>query len=129
MPPSDPTVPNARPARQFIRDILTFDKLLTGPVLHLIYWAGLGLIVLFGFTLVGAAIGVALRDLSLEGVLIAIPVLVAGLLVLCALILLWRGFCEFYMAVFRIAEDLSHLRAAAERDVTRARTMQPPPSV
>ena len=128
MPPSDPTVPNARPAHRFLRDILTFDKLLTGPVLHLIYWAGLGLIVLFGFTLVGAAIGVALRDLSLEGVLIAIPVLVAGLLVLCALILLWRGFCEFYMAVFRIAEDLSHLRAAAERDAVRTRTMQQPPS-
>jgi hypothetical protein len=127
MRPTDPTV---RPAHRFLRDILTFDKLLTGPVLHLIYWAGLGLIVLFGFTLVGAAIGVALRDLSLEGVLIAIPVLVAGLLVLAALVLLWRGFCEFYMAVFRIAEDLSQLRAAAERDAVRARTsaQQPPPS-
>ncbi|MEO6341034.1 MAG: DUF4282 domain-containing protein [Caulobacteraceae bacterium] len=128
MRPTDPTV---RPAHQFIRDILTFDKLLTGPVLHLIYWAGLGLIVLFGFTLVGAAIGVALRDLSLEGFLIAIPVLVAGLLVLAALVLLWRGFCEFYMAVFRIAEDLSQLRAAAERDAVRTRTsvQQPPPSI
>ena len=128
MPPSDPTVPNARPARQFVKDVLTFDKLMTGPILHLIYWAGLGLIVLFGFTLVGAAIGVALRDLSIEGVLIAIPVLVAGLLVLAALVLLWRGFCEFYMAVFRIAEDLSHIRAAAERDAARTRTMQPPPA-
>ena len=127
MRPTDPTV---RPAHKFLRDILTFDKLLTGPILHLIYWAGLGLIVLFGFTLVGAAIGVALRDLSLEGVLIAIPVLVAGLLVLAALVLLWRGFCEFYMAVFRIAEDLSQLRAAAERDAVRTRTsvQQPPPS-
>ena len=127
MRPSDPS---ARPTRAWLFDLLTFDKLLTGPVLHLIYWAGIGLIVLMGFSVIGAAIGVALRDISIEGVLIAIPVLVAGLLVIAAMLLLWRGCCEFFMAVFRIAEDLSHLRAAAERDVVRARTTTttPPPS-
>ena len=96
-------------------DLLTFDRLMTGPVIHLIYWCGLGMVSLFGFTVVGAAAGVAIRDGSLQGALLAIPVLVAGLLVIAALVLLWRGACEFYMAVFRIADDLSALRAVAER--------------
>ena len=123
-----PTDPSVRPTpRSVLWDLMTFDRLLTGPVLHLIYWAGIGLIVLMGYSVVGAAIGVALRDISLEGVLIAIPVLVAGLLVIAALLLLWRGCCEFFMAVFRIAEDLSHLRAAAERDATRTRAANTPP--
>ncbi len=32
--------------------------------------------------------------------------LVAGLLVAAAMVLLWRAFCEFYVAIFRISEDL-----------------------
>ena len=48
-------------------DLLTFDRLLTGPVVHLIYWAGLGLIGLMGFGLVGGAIGLALRDGTVTG--------------------------------------------------------------
>src|SRR5690606_23799912 len=36
-------------------DLLTFDRLLTGPVIHLIYWAGLAILVLLGFSVVGAA--------------------------------------------------------------------------
>ncbi len=91
-------------------DILTFDRLMTGPVVHLIYWCGLGLISLTGFGVVGAAVGVAIRSGSLEGILLAIPVLVAGCLVLGATVLLWRGACEFYMAVLRIAEDLRAIR-------------------
>jgi hypothetical protein len=97
-------------------DILTFDRLMTGPVVHLIYWCGLGLISLFGFTVVGAAVGVAIRSGSLEGVLLAIPVLVAGFLVLAALVLLWRGACEFYMAVLRIAEDLRAIRVGLSKN-------------
>jgi hypothetical protein len=91
-------------------DLLTFDRLLTGPLVHLIYWAGLGLIGLLGFGLVGGAIGLALRDGTISGVLIAIPVLVGGILVLGASVLLWRAVCEFYVAVFRISEDLRALR-------------------
>lgn len=109
-----------KPAKQSggapLWDLLTFDRLLTGPVIHLIYWSGLGLIVLFGCTVVGAAVGVALRDGSLAGALLAIPVVVAGFLVLVAMVLIWRGFCELYVAVFRIAEDLREIRLSAGRD-------------
>ncbi|HTK36648.1 MAG TPA: DUF4282 domain-containing protein [Caulobacteraceae bacterium] len=106
-------------------DLLTFDRLMTGPVIHLIYWCGLGLVCLFGFTVIGAAVGVAIRDGSLQGALLAIPVLVGGLLVIVALVLLWRGACEFFMAVFRIADDLAALRVVAERLTT---TQQQPPA-
>ena len=46
-------------------DILTFDRLMTGPVVHLIYWCGLGLIALSGFGVVGAAVGVAIRSTAM----------------------------------------------------------------
>ena len=97
-------------------DLLTFDRLMTGPVIHLIYWCGLGLIVLIGFTVIGGSVGIALREGSLAGALLAIPVVVAGFLMLGALVLIWRGFCEFYVAVFRIAEDLREIRITAARD-------------
>jgi len=100
--------------RRFLWDLLTFDRLLTGPVVHLIYWAGLALVVLGGFTVVGGAIGLAVKAGTLLGVALAFPVLVAGLLVLAALALLWRGFCEFYVAIFRISEDLRALREREE---------------
>jgi hypothetical protein len=41
---------------------------------------------------------------------------VAGLLVTAVLVLLWRSFCEFYVAVFKISEDLTVLRREAEAD-------------
>ncbi|MCE3289407.1 MAG: hypothetical protein K0R83_1419 [Caulobacter sp.] len=100
-----------------LRDLLTFERLLTGPVIHLIYWAGLGVIVLGAFGSIGAAIGVALKEQEIVGKLLSIPLAVAGVLICFALVLLWRSFCEFYVAVFRIADDLKGLRIAAEREV------------
>ena len=94
--------------------VLTFDRLITGQVIHLVYWAGLGVIVIAAFSVVGAAIGVAMREGSWAAVLLAIPVLVAGLLVVGALGLIWRAFCEFYVAIFRIGDDLAALRRTAE---------------
>ncbi len=114
----------------FLWDLLTFERLMTGPVLHLIYWCGLGLIALFGFGVVGAAVGVAIRGGGWEGPLLSIPLLVAGLLVLAALVLLLRGACEFFLAIFQIAEDLQALRRVAEADATaqaqQRRPMAPP---
>jgi hypothetical protein len=112
---SRPTITRSRPrAHSLIWDILTFEKLLTGTVVHLIYWAGLGIIALIGFSVIGAAIGLAIRDLSLMSLLLAIPVLVGGLLIVTALTLIWRGTCEFYVAIFRISDDLRSLRKYEE---------------
>ena len=96
-------------------DLLTFDRLLTGPVIHLIYWAGLALIVLGGFSVVGGAVGVAMREQGMMKFFLAVPIMVAGFLVLGAGSLLWRSFCEFYVALFRISDDLRAMRAAIER--------------
>ncbi|MBS0333089.1 MAG: DUF4282 domain-containing protein [Proteobacteria bacterium] len=97
-----------------IWDLLTFEHLMTNQVIHLIYWAGLALIALGAFGAIGAAVGVAIRDPFPFGLLLALPVVVGGLLVMSALVLLWRAFCEFYVAIFRISEDLTVLRESVE---------------
>ena len=77
-----------------------------------------------------AAVGVALREESWIGVILAIPVLVAGLLVVAGLVLLWRSFCELYVALFRLSDDLHALREAAdaaEQAPARAAPRQPTP--
>ena len=96
-------------------DMLTFDRLLTGPVVHVIYWCGLGLIILAGFAVVGAAVGLTIRGEGVEK-LIALPALVAGALVVLGLALLWRAVCEFYVAIFRISDDLRALRESGRFD-------------
>jgi hypothetical protein len=107
-------------------DLLTFDRLVTGPVIHLIYWAGLGVVALFAFSVVGAAVGLALKEPGLQSLLLAFPVLIAGLLVAAAMVLLWRAFCEFYVAIFRISEDLRALRQASDADHAVAAVTRPP---
>lgn len=97
-------------------DLLTFDRLMTGPVIHLIYWAGLAILVLLGFSVVGAAVGVALREPGMMGWILALPTVVIGFLGLAAGALVWRSFCELYVAAFRIADDLRVMRAYVEQD-------------
>jgi hypothetical protein len=96
-------------------DLLTFERLLTGPVVHVIYWCGLAIIALIGFAAVGAAVGLSIRGEGLEK-LVALPALVVGALVVLALALLWRAACEFYLAVFRISDDLHALRQSQNID-------------
>lgn len=108
--------PKPKPSisRAFIWDLLTFDRLMTGPITHLIYWAGMAIIAIVGFGVVGGSVGLVIRDFSLVGAALAVPVFVMGLLLTAALGLIWRGLCEFYLAVFRIADDLRALRLAQE---------------
>ena len=116
----------ARGSNGLFWDLLTFDRLVTGPVIHLIYWAGLGVVALFAFSVVGAAVGLALKEPGLQSLLLAFPVLIAGLLVAAAMVLLWRAFCEFYVAIFRISEDLRALRQASDADHAVAAVTRPP---
>jgi hypothetical protein len=111
------------PGGQVLYDLLTFEKLMTNKVVHLVYWAGLGMIAIVAFGILGATIGVAIREGNLFGILLAIPVLVIGLLGVAAVVLLWRSFMEFYVAIFKISEDLSALRQDVEAE--RARLGQP----
>jgi hypothetical protein len=93
-----------------IGSLLTFDRMVAGQVILLIYWAGLGIIALIGFSVVGAGVGIAMREDGLSGWLLGGPLLVVGVLVVIILTLLWRAVCEFYIAVFRISDDLRALR-------------------
>jgi hypothetical protein len=110
-------------AGALIWDLLTFERLMTNAVIHLVYWAGLGVVLLVGFGSLGAAIGVAIRDPLPWGILLAVPVLIGGLLAMAVLILLWRSFCEFYVTIFKISEDLTVLRQDVEAE--RARVGKP----
>lgn len=105
--------------------LLTFDRLLAGSIIHLVYWAGLGVIALLGFFAIGAAAGLALHNDGAAGWLLALPALIGGLLAVVALSLIWRASCEFYVAILRISDDLRALRAnddavtQAARDAAR----------
>ncbi len=101
-----------RRRRGAVFDLLSFDRLLTGPLIHLIYWGGLALVLLSGFGFVGAAVGLALRNLNMEALLLAVPAVIAAILGMLVVALLWRAACEFFLAVFSIAEDLHAIRAA-----------------
>lgn len=109
-----PKTPGARTPRDRIWAFLSFETLLTGQVIHLVYWAGLGITVVAAFSVIGASIGVAIREPGLGSILLAFPVLIAGLFAVGVMGLLWRAFCEFYIAIFRISDDLAALRRAAE---------------
>lgn len=107
-------------------DLLTFERLMTNQVIHLIYWAGLGVIALIAFGFIGTAVGVALREELFMGILLALSVLVGGFLVVGALVLLWRSFCELYVAIFRLSDDLHAMRQAV--DAENSVRPQPPQS-
>ena len=105
-----------------LSSLLTFEHMITGPVIHLVYWCGLGVIMIAAFGVAGASIGIAVRDQNWETWLAAIPTLVGGLLLVLAGGLVWRAVCEFYVVIFRIGEDLAALRRVAEQE-----QQQPPP--
>jgi hypothetical protein len=104
---------------QFFWDLLTFERMLTASVVHLVYWAGLGIIGIMAFGVLGATVGVAIREGSIVGVLLSIGVLGVGLLGVAAGVLLWRSFCEFYVTIVRISEDLHVLRLDVEAERKR----------
>lgn len=95
--------------------LLTFERLMTGPLIHFIYWSGLGLLAIVGFGIVGAGAGLALREGTFMGVLLSVTTAIAGLLVLCIAGLVWRAVCEFFVAIFQISDDLQAMRADRER--------------
>ena len=100
--------------RSFLWDFLTFERMMTGPVIHLIYWAGLGMIAIIGFGFVGTGVGLGLRVDGISGWLLGVAVAVAGLLMVGAFAMIWRGMCEFFVAIFRISDDLRALRKSDE---------------
>jgi len=88
---------------------------MAGEVLKLVYWAGLAMVALIGFSFFGVSIGMVINDFP-RGLLIAFPGIIGGVLVTVALALIWRAFCEFVTAIFRISEDLRALRQAQDAD-------------
>jgi hypothetical protein len=103
---------------EFLWDLLTFERLITGSVTHLVYWAGLGIIGVMAFGILGASVGVAIREGG-WGILLALGVLGVGMIGVFVAVLLWRAFCEFYVTIFKISEDLHALRQDVEAERAR----------
>lgn len=96
-------------------DLWTFDRLNARALVHIVYWAGLSLLLLAAFAVAGVAIGNAISDGSMWGWMLALPMVVIGWLCIIIAIVLWRVACEFITAVMGIAEDLRVLRQYQER--------------
>ena len=107
------TMVTAGEPQPLVWELLTLDRLITAPVAHLVYWCGLGLIAFVGFLSVGVAVGLIVRE-GLSGVLLALPIVAAGLLIMALMGLLWRSFCELYVVIMRIGADLNAIRKVAE---------------
>lgn len=96
-------------------DLLTFERLVTKPIVHIVYWVGLGLLIIAAFAVAGITVGTVIKEGLPWGVLLALPFFIVGMLSILVGVLLWRGFCEFYLAVMSIADDLRHLRQYQEK--------------
>lgn len=95
--------------------LLTFDRLVTKPVVHIVYWCGLGLLFIAFMAIFGISVGSAIKDGTVMGAMLSIPLLVVGWLGVLIGVLVWRSCCEFYLAVMSIAEDLRFLRQFQEK--------------
>lgn len=107
--------------------MLTFDRMTTRPIIHIVYWVGLGLLFIAAMGVAGVSVGSIIKDHSVMGILLSFPVLIVGLLMVLIGVLLWRAFCEFYMAVLSIADDLRILRQYKERLEPAVPPAQPQP--
>ncbi|HTN41102.1 MAG TPA: hypothetical protein VLZ84_08125, partial [Asticcacaulis sp.] len=59
-------------------DLLTFERLVTKPIVHIIYWVGLGLFTIAAFGVLGISIGTAIKEGMPWGVLLALPFFIVG---------------------------------------------------
>ncbi|MCR6658664.1 MAG: DUF4282 domain-containing protein [Asticcacaulis sp.] len=96
-------------------NLFTFDQLLTRPIIHIVYWCGLGLLFIGALGWAGIMVGTGIKDASIMGWLLSFGLLVVGFLGFMIAVLAWRSVCELYMAVMNIAEDLRYLRQFQEK--------------
>jgi len=97
------------------RALIGFEAIAPKPVVHITYWMGLGIFLIFTSALTGGVVSSALREAFPMGLFLGFPLLLLGLLGMLIGAFVWRGFCEFFLAVLTIAEDLKYIRQAQER--------------
>ncbi|ESQ86021.1 hypothetical protein AEAC466_02210 [Asticcacaulis sp. AC466] len=101
--------------RDIWNDLLTFDRLVSKPIVHIVYWCGLGLLFICALGWLGIMIGTGIKDASVMGWLLSFGLTVVGFLGFLIGVLAWRSVCEFYLAVMNISEDLRYLRQFQEK--------------
>lgn len=98
------TVPPPVPTQGLVARLLTFDTMIGGGLIKIIYFIGLafiGLAVLIG--LIGALGSMAYSPVGILGVLLVVVGGVFG-------VLFWRFSCELWILLFRIYDVLVDIR-------------------
>ena len=100
-----PSAPGPHDAKSIISRLLSFDVLIGGQLLKILYYVGLVGIVLWTL----AALFAALNAVQYSGV-----AFLGGLLVAAAILifgtLFWRFTCELWMVIFKIHDRLGEIR-------------------
>ena len=89
-----------------VKQFLNFDKLMGQGLVKIVYYLGLVLIVLGVLFGVLGGLGALTLDFGL-GLGTLLGALIGGVVAVCFL----RFACELYIAIFKISEDLSAIRA------------------
>lgn len=87
------------------KDFLSFDKLMSGSIIKLLYWLGLVIIVLFVLASLSGSISTMGWNGAL-GLLQFVVALVGGVLG----VLLWRVICEMYLVFLSMNDRLKEIR-------------------
>lgn len=90
-----------------VTQFLDFNKLMGQGLVKIFYFLGIIGILLFVIGGILGALGTMFGVNFMTGLGMLIGVPIVGLLMLCGL----RLACELYVAIFRIADDMSALRA------------------
>ena len=56
-------------------NLFTFDQMLTRPIIHIVYWCGLGLLFIFALGWLGIMVGTGIKDASIMGWLLSFGLL------------------------------------------------------
>lgn len=88
------------------KDFLTFDRLIAGEIVRILYWLGLVIIVLFVFGSVAGSIDMMGRNAWL-GLAQLVFALGGGALML----IFWRVVCEMYLVFVSMNERLKEISA------------------
>ncbi|MEZ5939246.1 MAG: DUF4282 domain-containing protein [Hyphomonadaceae bacterium] len=101
---------------EFVNRFLSFDKLIGSVLVKVIYWIGIIGIVLgvLSYFFMGFS---AMRYSFMMGLGMIVFAPIGGLIGL----IFWRFYCELFIILFKIANDLSELKS-----ITRDRSAPPP---
>lgn len=90
-----------------VKDLTTFERMVSPTLIKILYWVGLGLIALSGL---GIMFSGGMMGADMHGGGLTFGSFVGGLLFMVFGGLFWRVMCEFWIVVFAIYDRLGEIR-------------------